>query len=87
MISRRTMLQLSASFTPLVLLPGSIVPAAAQKKPTQDSVQYQDEPNGSEKCLDCRFFVEPKSCQLVEGDIKPNGWCKLFQPAEDLRSL
>jgi hypothetical protein len=46
----------------------------------KQTAQYQDSPNGDQKCEGCRFFIERGSCQLVEGEISPNGWCMLFQP-------
>ena len=52
--------------------------ADAQSKTPKKVAKYQDHPNKSAKCSDCRFFRPPKSCQLVAGDISPNGWCSFF---------
>jgi hypothetical protein len=52
----------------------------AQQKMSKQAARYQDSPKGDQKCADCRFFMEGGSCQLVEGEIRPNGWCTLFQP-------
>jgi len=52
--------------------------AAAQSKTSQKVAKYQDHPNKGAQCSDCRFFLPPKSCQLVEGDISANGWCSFF---------
>jgi hypothetical protein len=52
----------------------------AQQKQSKQVAQYQDSPKGDQKCADCRFFIEGGSCQLVEGEISPNGWCTLVQP-------
>ena len=53
-------------------------PAEAQSKTDKNTAKYQDYPNNGRHCSDCRFFRPPKSCQLVEGDISPNGWCSFF---------
>jgi hypothetical protein len=52
--------------------------AEAQSKTSKKVAKYQDHPNKGQQCKDCRFFQPPKSCQLVEGDISPNGWCSFF---------
>ncbi len=52
--------------------------ANAQAKTPKKVAKYQDHPNKGAKCSDCRFFRPPKSCQLVAGDISPNGWCSFF---------
>jgi hypothetical protein len=57
---------------------GKSEPALAQSKVKQAVARYQDTPKNGLKCADCRFFRPPKACQLVEGDISPNGWCAFF---------
>jgi hypothetical protein len=52
--------------------------AYAQSKTDKKTAKYQDHPNKDQHCAICRFFRPPKSCQLVEGDISPNGWCSFF---------
>jgi hypothetical protein len=52
--------------------------AAAQSKTDKKTAKYQDHPNNGQSCSQCRFFLPPKSCQLVAGDISPNGWCEFF---------
>jgi hypothetical protein len=49
-----------------------------QKKLTQAAAHYQDQPKGSENCASCPYFVIPKSCVVVEGDISANGWCTIY---------
>jgi hypothetical protein len=48
---------------------------------SKQSASYQDQPNGQQRCAQCTHFVAPASCQVVIGTIVPNGWCKLFAPA------
>ena len=77
--TRRSLLKSAAlaagSALAATLLPAR--PANAQKTP-QSSVSYQDKPNNGQKCADCNFFQAPHACQVVAGEISPNGWCKLF---------
>jgi hypothetical protein len=42
------------------------------------AVAYQDTPRGGLSCAVCSFFRRPRACQVVEGDISPTGWCRLF---------
>ncbi|MDP1525754.1 MAG: hypothetical protein Q8M20_08095 [Rhodocyclaceae bacterium] len=55
-------------------------PAAAEiQKVAQASVQYQGQPKGDLKCGDCSYFLaESNTCQRVEGQISPDGWCLLW---------
>ena len=53
-------------------------PAEAQGKTDKKTAKYQDHPNNGKSCAQCNFFRPPKSCQLVEGDISPTGWCSFW---------
>jgi hypothetical protein len=55
-------------------------PALAQQKISQANAKYQDHPNGEARCDQCLQFQAPNSCKLVDGEIKPDGWCQLFAP-------
>ena len=50
---------------------------AQAKKLKQKLVKYQDEPKFKRKCDECKFWVadDKKECEIVEGEISPNGWC------------
>ena len=50
----------------------------AQKNLPQAAARYQDHPKGNEICASCPYFVAPKSCVLVEGEISPTGWCPIY---------
>lgn len=59
-------------------------PAQAGSVP-KSTAQYQDKPQGSQKCSACQQFIPGKSsdsgtCKLVQGDVSANGWCRLFTP-------
>jgi hypothetical protein len=47
-------------------------------KMSKASVAYQNSPKGSQNCANCKLFISPASCKLVEGPISANGWCKLW---------
>jgi len=49
-----------------------------QKKLTQAAARYQTQPKGNEACGTCPYFVFPKSCAVVEGEISPSGWCPIY---------
>lgn len=53
-------------------------PATAQTKVAQNTVSYQPEPKGAQRCDGCNYFQPPKACKMVEGEISPQGWCSLF---------
>jgi hypothetical protein len=54
--------------------------AVAQAPPqvSRETAKYQDSPRGGQTCEACTFFRRPRACQVVEGDISPDGWCQLF---------
>jgi len=59
----------------------SVAPAAPAEtgKATQASVQYQAQPKGEQKCNGCMHFsAESNTCQVVAGQISPEGWCSLW---------
>ena len=49
-----------------------------QKKLTQVAARYQSSPKGNEACGTCPYFIFPKSCAVVEGEIAPTGWCPIY---------
>ena len=49
-----------------------------QKKLTQAAARYQAQPKGNEACGTCPYFIFPKSCVVVEGEIAPTGWCPIY---------
>ena len=55
-----------------------VEPALAQAKKSKQEAQYQDAPKDGQQCSKCKHFKNGK-CDIVEGDISPNGWCKFFE--------
>ncbi len=45
---------------------------------TQAEAQYEPRPRGIAMCAACTLFVRPNLCKQVEGEVAPDGWCKLF---------
>jgi hypothetical protein len=77
-VSRRVVLDGIVSaivVTPVVL--EATHPAWAAKM-SKASVGYQSHPKGSQNCANCKLFVPPSSCTLVEGPISPQGWCRFW---------
>ncbi len=52
--------------------------AAAERKATQDSVDYRAAAQGASVCSNCKYFQSPSSCLIVEGAIAPGGWCNKY---------
>jgi hypothetical protein len=55
--------------------------ARAQAKVSKEQVQYQDTPKDGRQCDGCSFFEKPNACKAVEGEISPQGWCAIWNPA------
>jgi hypothetical protein len=45
---------------------------------SKTEAEYQDGPKNGLACAACTLFRPPRSCQVVQGDISPSGWCKFF---------
>jgi hypothetical protein len=57
------------------------LPARADEPPeklSQIAAAYQGTPKDLLSCAVCTFFIRPRGCRVVSGDISPTGWCKLF---------
>jgi hypothetical protein len=52
--------------------------ATAQEKLSQADAKYQGTPKGDQRCDDCILFQLPNTCEVVQGEISPSGWCQLF---------
>jgi hypothetical protein len=74
-VLRRTLIRAALSGGILGL---AIPSTPAQQKMSQADAEYQDGPKNGQTCAACTLFRRPRSCEAVEGDIRPNGWCKFF---------
>lgn len=80
-ISRRTLLGITVAT--LGALPW-LYPrgAPARTKLPKKAAGYQSEPNGDQNCGNCRYFLADQgACELVEGDISPSAWCRMWSGA------
>ena len=71
---------MSASLARRALLLGVSLARSARalEKIARAEAGYQDTPQGGLSCVGCTFFRRPAACQVVEGSISPDGWCRLF---------
>lgn len=74
--SRRTVLRGFLATGLALCLPN--LSHAATNKLTKAQAHYQDQPKGDQKCSNCRNFIAPNACAVVEGTISPQGWCVLW---------
>ncbi len=60
---------------------GAAQPAASTPggKMSQAEARYQGQPKGDQSCAQCTNFIpDSNTCQLVEGQVSPQGWCSLW---------
>jgi hypothetical protein len=73
--SRRRLVQQAACAAGIL---AASLKSAQAKKASQAAASYQNAPNQNQSCSRCQHFRPPSSCQVVEGRISPNGWCRLY---------
>ena len=79
--SRRYLL-LDAAAAVMAVVAAGTDRAAAALKISQSAVGYQDHPNGDKYCSECVHFLPPSSCNMVDGTISPQGYCRIFAPRQ-----
>jgi hypothetical protein len=79
-VSRRLLLQRAVTVAAgaVTLVGVTANRAAGQAKSSQEAVAYQDKPQGSQRCDNCNQFQPPSACKTVDGQISPQGWCKIY---------
>jgi len=77
-LSRRLLLGNIAYVVSGVAILSTTMIRAAVAKATQKAAGYQDTPKGDLRCDNCSQFEPPSSCKVVEGNIAPAGWCKVY---------
>lgn len=45
---------------------------------SKPEAKYQDMPVGGQRCADCKHFLMPNKCNVVQGTVSPNGWCEYY---------
>ena len=84
-LERREMLRQSVMTAVLAVGAGCAIVTlssrqAAAQKLAKAEAHYQDRPNDQQHCAACAFYLPPVACQVVRGEVSPNGWCDKFQP-------
>jgi hypothetical protein len=79
---RRRLVAMGLAGAVALLTLETISRACAQEKASREEAEYQDSPKDIYMCATCSLFEPPKSCKVVEGDVSPSGWCKLFALAD-----
>jgi len=78
-LSRRSLLQGAACAGGAATILGVTANRATAAKASKKTVAYQDSPKGAQRCDNCAPFQPPNACRIVEGDISPAGWCRVWQ--------
>jgi hypothetical protein len=73
-VNRRALVAGALAATSLISAKG----ASAGTKVSQPAVHYQTNPQNGQECDACAHFAAPGTCKLVDGDISPKGWCRLW---------
>lgn len=58
---------------------GAGAPTGAPTLP-KAAVGYEEPARGTDHCGECAHFVGPDGCELVQGSIAADGWCRRFTP-------
>jgi hypothetical protein len=45
----------------------------------KSEARYQDSPNRGRRCAGCTHFQKPNGCEIVAGEISPDGWCRFHK--------
>lgn len=77
-VSRRAVLRAMAGIGGCAALTLKPAPADASAKLPQEQVSYQPSPKGDKTCSVCANYEGNRVCKVVEGDISPDGWCRLW---------
>ena len=77
-LSRRLLLSKIVSVIGGVAILSASMVRGALAKATQKVAGYQDTPKGDLRCDNCSQFEPPASCKVVDGNISPAGWCKVY---------
>jgi hypothetical protein len=84
-LSRRGFLKVSMAGAALTAAGGlsACMPSPTARTPgalPKALALYRDSPNQGRRCAGCVHFIEPNACDIVGGEISPNGWCRYHKP-------
>jgi len=79
-VSRRGALVQSAASVAAVAcaLAGCATTMKVQGNTPKMEAQYQDHPNGLERCGVCKHFIPLSGCEIVAAPVQANGWCRFY---------
>lgn len=79
-LCRRTFLLYAAGAAGRVMISVAVNNSSAASKVSKQAVGYQDHPDGDKRCERCAQFQPPDGCKMVDGQISPQGSCRIFIP-------
>jgi hypothetical protein len=56
----------------------SVRESVAAGKIPKGQARYQANPNDGRQCAGCTHFTAPSTCDVVDGDVSPQGWCQFY---------
>jgi hypothetical protein len=77
-LRRRAFLQYAVGAASGVTISIALNTAIAAPKVSKQAVAYQDHPDGEKRCESCAQFQPPNACKMVDGQISPQGSCRIF---------
>ena len=80
-LCRRAFLRSAAGAAGSVMISAALNNANAAPKISKQAVAYQDHPDGDKRCERCTQFQPPDACKMVDGQISPQGSCRIFIPS------
>lgn len=57
-------------------------PQGGVDKLDQSTVAYKTPDQGPFQCDNCLYFQQPNACDMVDGEIHPQGYCNIFVKIE-----
>jgi hypothetical protein len=79
-LRRRAFLQYAVGVAGGVTISTALNTAIAAPKVSKQAVACQDHPDGEKRCESCAQFQPPDACKMVDGQISPQGSCRIFIP-------
>ncbi len=85
-LSRRKFMKMSVTSAAIVGAGGFSVcmyrPTVAQAAgaTSKSAARYRDSPNRGRRCAGCTHFLKRNRCEIVAGEVSPNGWCRFHTP-------
>lgn len=52
---------------------------SSRKDISKLQAKYIDNSDSNDQCRVCQHYKSPNQCEIVNGQINPNGWCKYFE--------